>query len=102
MDKKNLGLVCVKEKNGMIGVIVDGDLRRNSNNLFNKKISEISNKNPVWISEDATALTAIEKMTTLKISSLLVTNGKSINKKNKKITGVITTLQCLRRGIKWK
>ena len=100
MDKKNLGLVCVKEKNGMIGVIVDGDLRRNSNNLFNKKISEISNKNPVWISEDATALTAIEKMTTLKISSLLVTNGKSINKKNKKITGVITTLQCLRRGIK--
>ena len=100
MTKKKLGIVCIKKKNGTISVIVDGDLRRNSNNLYKKEVSKIATKNPSWISENATALSAIDKMTNLKISSLLVTKHKDINKKNKKVVGVITMLQCLSRGIK--
>jgi len=100
MNQKQLGILCVKEKNGKIGVITDGDLRRHSNNLYKKKIVQITTKNPSWISENATALSTIDKMTNLKISSLLVTKDKDISKKNKKISGVITMLQCLRRGIK--
>ena len=100
MSIKKLGIVCIKEKKGKIGVIVDGDLRRHSNNLYKKKITKVATKNPSWISENATALSAIDKMTNLKISSLLVTKDKDISKKNKKISGVITMLQCLRRGIK--
>ena len=49
MSKKKLGVVCCKEKNGKISILTDGDLRRNSNNLFNKKINTITNKNPNWI-----------------------------------------------------
>ena len=101
MTKKKLGMICVKSPKG-IHIITDGDLRRSSNNLFKKKIMEVATKNPAWISEDDTALSAIDKMTQLKISNLLVTRKKYINKKSKKIpvVGVLTMLHCLRRGIK--
>ena len=101
MNKKKLGMVCVKSPKGT-HIITDGDLRRFSNNLFKKKIMEVASKNPAWISDDDTALSAIDKMTRLKISSLLVTKRKQNNKKNKKmpIVGVLTMLHCLSRGIK--
>ena len=38
MSKKKLGVVCIKEKNGKINLITDGDIRRNSNNLYKKNI----------------------------------------------------------------
>ena len=100
MSKAKLGIVCIKEKKGSISIIVDGDLRRHSNNLYKKKIAQISTKKPHWISEDATPLSAIDKMTNLKISQLLVAKDKDINKKNKKVAGIITMLQCLSRGFK--
>ena len=99
MTKKKLGMVCVKSSK-TISCIVDGDLRRHANNLFKKKIMEIATKNPNWISDKATALSAINKMTSLKISSLLVAKNKDIKKKNRKIIGVLTMLQCLSKGIK--
>ena len=97
MNKKKLGIVCIKDKNNKISLITDGDLRRNSNNLFKKKILGISNKKPVWIKENATALSAIEKMNSLKITSLLV--SQNANKKGK-VLGVIHMHHCLSRGIK--
>ena len=100
MSNKKLGLVCCKEKNGKISIITDGDLRRHSNNLYKKKILEISSKNPSWISDTATALSAIEKMNHLKITSLLVTRNKDINKKIKNIIGVLHLHHCLSLGIK--
>ena len=100
MTKKKLGLVCCKEKNGKINIITDGDIRRNSNNLYMKKISKISNKNPNWIPDSATALSAIEIMNSKKITSLLVARKKDISKKNKKVIGIIHMHHCLARGIK--
>ncbi len=100
MTKKRLGVVCVKEKNGKINLITDGDVRRNSNNLYKKKILQVCSKNPAWISDTSTALTAIEKMNTLKITSLLVTQKLHINKRIKKIVGIIHLHHCLSRGIK--
>mgnify|MGYP006115838493 FL=1 len=41
MTNKKLGVVCVKEKNGKINLITDGDVRRNSNNLYKKTISKV-------------------------------------------------------------
>lgn len=100
MSKKKLGIVCVKEKNGRISIITDGDCRKNSNNLFNKKILNISSKNPFWISENDTALSAIEKMNSLKITSLLVAHSKELNKKIKRVAGIIHMHHCLSSGIK--
>jgi len=100
MSKKKLGIVCVKEKNGKINLITDGDVRRQSNNLFKKKIIKVCSKNPSWISETATALSAIEKMNSLEISSLLVAKSNDINKKIKNVVGILHLHHCLRRGIK--
>ena len=100
LSKKNLGIVCVKEKKGRISLITDGDVRRESNNLYKKTISDICNKNPKWISESATALSAIEKMNNLKITSLLVAREQDIKKKNKNVIGILHLHHCLSRGIK--
>jgi len=100
MSKKDLGIVCIKEKNGKINVISDGDIRRNSNNLFKKKILQVSSKNPAWVSDTATAVSAIDKMNSLEITSLLVAKNKDIKKKIKKIVGVLHIHHCLSRGIK--
>ena len=100
MTKKKLGLICCKDKNGKINILTDGDIRRNSNNLYKKKISKIFNKNPNWICDSATALSAIEIMNSKKITSLLVARKKDINKKIKKVIGIIHMHHCLSRGIK--
>jgi len=100
MSKKRLGVVCCKEKNGKINIITDGDLRRHSNNLYKKTISKVCSKNPTWISDSATALSAIEKMNSLKITSLLVAHNQDMSKKIKNIIGIIHLHHCLSRGIK--
>ena len=100
MTKKSLGIVCIKEKNGKINLITDGDIRRNSNNLYKKKIIQVCSKNPTWVSENATALSAIEKMNSLKITSLLVAKSQNLRKKTKKVIGILHLHHCLSRGIK--
>ena len=100
MTKKKLGMTCCREKNGKINILTDGDLRRHSNNLYKKTILKISNKNPTWILDSSTALSAIEKMNSKKISSLLVMHNQDINKKIKNVIGVIHLHHCLSRGIK--
>ena len=81
-------------------MITDGDIRRNSNNLYKKKILQVCSKNPTWISDTTTALAAIEKMNALKITSLLVAKNQDIKKNIKKIVGVLHLHHCLNRGIK--
>ena len=49
---------------------------------------------------NSTALSGIEKMEKLKITSLLVSQNKNINKKNKKVVGILHLHHCLNRGIK--
>ena len=100
MSKKRLGIVCCREKNGKINILTDGDLRRHSNNLYKKTILKVCSKSPTWISESATALSAIEKMNSQKITSLLVARNQDINKKIKKVVGIIHLHHCLSRGIK--
>ena len=100
MSKKRLGIVCCREKSGKINILTDGDLRRHSNNLYKKTILKVCSKNPTWISDSATALSAIEKMNSLKITSLLVARNQDINKKIKKVTGIIHLHHCLSLGIK--
>jgi len=100
MSQKKLGVVCVKDQNNKISLITDGDIRRNSNNLFKKKITKVSNKKPSWISDSATALSAIGKMNHLKITSLLVYRSSDMKKKRKNLIGILHLHHCLSRGIK--
>ena len=99
MTKKKLGIVCVKN-NSAIMLISDGDLRRHSNNLYKKKVIEVATENPNWVADTDTALSAINRMSSLNITSLLVTSKKNLKKKNKNLLGVIHLHHCLSRGIK--
>ena len=99
MNKKKLGIVCVKDKNSIM-LLTDGDIRRHSNNLYNKKIISIATKNPRWIADTDTGLSAINAMNAIGITSLLVTRKKDIKQKIKKLVGVVHLHTALSRGIK--
>ena len=99
MNKKKLGIVCVKDKNSIM-LLTDGDIRRHSNNLYSKKIISIATKNPRWIADTDMALSAINTMNAIGIRSLLVTRKKDIKKKIKKLVGVVHLHTALSRGIK--
>ena len=100
MSKKKLGMVCLKEKNGRVSILTDGDLRRHSNNLYDKKIIKVATKNPTWVADTDTALSTINTMNTAGITSLLVTRKKDIKKKIKKLVGIVHLHIALARGIK--
>ena len=99
MNKKKLGIVCVKSKNSIM-LLTDGDIRRHSNNLYKKKVIKVATKNPSWVADTDTALSAINTMNAQSITSLLVSKKKDNKKKNKRLVGVIHLHSALAKGIK--
>ena len=64
--------IVVNEHNSILGVITDGDLRRNIQDILSKNVTDIWSTNPVTISEDSWVADAIQLMQERKIYSLLV------------------------------
>jgi len=63
----------VLEAGALIGVITDGDLRRQIRDGFEgKKVREIMTRSPVYITPDALAADAIAKMSKYNIQALFV------------------------------
>jgi CBS domain-containing protein len=61
---------------------------------------DVATKNPAWVADTDTALSAINTMNKNSITSLLVTKKSEIKKKIKKLLGVIHLHTALTRGIK--
>ena len=74
MTKKSFGCIGVVDKNNkIVGIITDGDLRRNLNSkFFDKKASEIMTKNPTLADKKMLIGEAINIMNNKKITSLFV------------------------------
>ena len=73
MTKKSFGCIGVINKNNLIGIITDGDLRRNMDNEFlNKKAYEIMTKNPTIADKNLLVGEAINIMNENKITGLFV------------------------------
>ena len=74
MTKKSFGCVGVlNNSKSLIGIITDGDLRRNMNkNIINKKASEVMTKKPKVVKEDTLVGEALNLMNSTKITSLFV------------------------------
>jgi len=74
MTKKSFGCVGVINKNKkLIGIITDGDLRRNMNNdLFNLTASQIMTKNPTTGDKNILVSEALNIMNNKKITSLFI------------------------------
>ena len=74
MTKKSFGCVgVINKKNKLLGIITDGDLRRNMNtSLIKKKAKMIMTAKPQFISNDALVGEALNFMNKKKITSLFV------------------------------
>jgi len=88
MTSKKLGMTCVvDDKERLIGIITDGDLRRMlikyKSALMTKTAQECMTKNPLTIDKDDLATEALKIMEEKKITSLIIKNREG------KIEGII-------------
>ena len=94
MSKKSFGVVGVKNNKGvLIGIITDGDLRRNINkNFLGLKAKEVMTPKPKLIDANELIVNALKIMNKNKITCLFATNKKSKTKP----VGIIHIHDCLR------
>jgi arabinose-5-phosphate isomerase len=83
MTRKRLGLTTVVDEGGrLLGMISDGDLRRqlerHGYTLFDRTADECMTREPVLIGRRELATSALDLMESRKITSLLVTNGTGL------------------------
>lgn len=73
MTETGYGLaVLVAEDRSVLGVITDGDLRRNAENLFEQDPGSIATLSPITVSAKDLIVEAMNKMETNKVYSILV------------------------------
>ena len=100
MNQKKLGIVVVLKKRNILGIVTDGDLRREMKYLTKKSsLEKFMTKKPFLVNENMPASKALAIMNEKKITSLLVVADKDQNKKNKKLKGIIHIHFLLRNGI---
>lgn len=95
ITSKCLGCVGVIKDDKLVGVITDGDLRRNMRkDLLNLFAGQIMSPNPRTIRSEALAAEALAKMNTQEVTSLFVADD------NEAPVGIVHIHDCLRYGIK--
>ena len=96
MSQKSFGVVGVTDDAGhLMGIVTDGDLRRNMEGLLDKSTEEVMTRNPLTIAPNAMAEEAVSIMNDRKITSLFVVdpdNGGAAE-------GLLHIHDCLRVGL---
>ena len=103
MNQKKLGIVVVLKNKYIIGIVTDGDLRRElkfKNISENEKLTNFTTRNPLVVNENMPAQKALAIMNEKQITSLLIIADKDLKKTNKSLKGVIHIHQLLQTGIK--
>jgi arabinose-5-phosphate isomerase len=93
MSTKGFGVVALSQDGRLIGVITDGDLRRNLDGLMDLKAIDVATKHPKTILPDALASEALGVMNTKKITALCVVAEDG------QLQGLIQIHDCLRAGV---
>ena len=102
MNQKKLGIVVILKNKFIKGMLTDGDLRRELKRISNKEsLNNYMSKSPYSVNINMPASKALAIMNEKKITSLLVVSDKDLNKKNKKLLGIIHIHSLLQNGIKW-
>lgn len=93
MSEKSFGIVGVVEADTLVGVISDGDLRRNMANLMEQSAGDVATSNPRITQPDTLAVEALAVMSEKKITALFVVDaaGRPI--------GLLHLHDCLRAGL---
>ncbi len=94
MTRKSFGHVAVRNKNNrLIGIITDGDLRRQiKKELLDLSVREIMSSKPILSNKDELVTNTLQKMNSNKITCLFVVN----NLRDKKPIGIIHIHDCVR------
>lgn len=93
MTSKGLGTAVVVEGNCLMGVITDGDLRRNLPDLLSKTAGEVCTRNPKTIEKCSLASEAVHLMNESKIMILCVVD------ESRAFAGLIHVHDCLKAGV---
>jgi arabinose-5-phosphate isomerase len=97
MTAKGLGMTAVVDNQGkVVGIFTDGDLRRaleNALDLNHAQVRDLMTKKPKTISQDELAVSAVEKMETLKINGLLVVDDQH------RLVGALNMHDLLQAGV---
>lgn len=72
MTAKGFGVAGVVQEGALVGVISDGDLRRNMDSLMSATAQDVASPDPVTITAGALATQALATMNSRKISVLMV------------------------------
>lgn len=94
MTSKGFGMAGVTDDQGRLaGVISDGDLRRNMENLMSRTAIEIANREPVTVAADCLAAQALALLNERKIGALIAVDD------TQRPIGVLHVHDCLRAGV---
>ena len=93
MSEKSFGIAGVTEGDRLVGVISDGDLRRNIAHLMDRTAGQVATRNPRVIAPDDLAAEAMAVMSGNRITALFVvdSDGQPI--------GLLHLHDCLRAGL---
>ncbi len=96
MSQKSFGVVGVTDDAGrLLGIVTDGDLRRNMDGLLNKTTDEVMTRDPLTIAPNAMAEEAVGIMNDRKITSLFVVDPDA----DGQAQGLLHIHDCLRVGL---
>lgn len=93
MGEKGFGLACVIEDGKLLGVISDGDLRRNIEHLNTKRAGEVATRSPKTVPTDMMAAEALAVMNDNRITVLVVVDDAGAP------VGLLRVNDCLRAGV---
>jgi len=93
MTAKGFGVAALVEDGRLIGVITDGDLRRNLANLMERTAGEVATRGPRTISPDALLSEALGVMNANKISALFAVDAAG------QLRGLVHIHDALRAGV---
>lgn len=93
MTGRGLGVATVVESGKLVGVITDGDLRRQLDGLLERTAGEVCSRSPFTISSEALASEAVRVMNEQAITVLCVVDERNA------LVGIIHLHDCLRAGV---
>jgi arabinose-5-phosphate isomerase len=93
MSEKGFGIACVVENDKLVGVISDGDLRRNNEHLSSRSARDVSTGTPKTVPSDMMAAEALAVMNDNKITVLVVVDDADAP------VGLLRIHDCLRAGV---
>lgn len=93
MTSKGFGIAGVVENNRLLGVVTDGDLRRNLGDLMSRCASDVATPSPKTVQREVLASEALRVMNSAQITALFVLDEAQ------EVVGVLHLHDLLRAGV---